>query len=413
MKKTITFLMFLLAMLMLTAGCSDPVQNDEPVNIAFILGIADGEAVLNSVEEISSLPAQPGTTYTFISNEGNPSLIGQPGIIPDFSDRGYTAEMMKRVRTGIRADIMNTLDTYSPSEPEIDLSSSIIMGVKALKASSEEARKDILVLHCSGRSTTGLIDMVDTPVFELDIPASVPEIARQMCLDLSFIDQIIWHSIGSFGGSQEAASEFEISKMKAFYSELFRELGAKVDINFIDELTTDYYQFNDTPVSCVAVQKIGSGLKAFVPEELVNGDDSDDDAAFIDPVVISNEQVKFIGDKAEFANEDAAYNVLKPIAEYLIEHDISLIIAGACAGDTDSEKTKTLSLERAERVREALILMGADPARLIAVGLACTGDPYHIYGAGVGDDPIASQNRKVIICDSRSDLANQILAKLP
>ena len=76
MNKTIAMIALVFALLMNLAGCSK-VQSEEPVNMALVAAIADGETVLNdNIEELSSLPSRPGSTYAFISAEGSTALIG-------------------------------------------------------------------------------------------------------------------------------------------------------------------------------------------------------------------------------------------------------------------------------------------------------------------------------------------------
>lgn len=90
MNKTIAMIALVFALLMNLAGCSK-VQSEEPVNMALVAAIADGETVLNdNIEELSSLPSRPGSTYAFISAEGSTALIGEPSTVKDLSDRAIT-----------------------------------------------------------------------------------------------------------------------------------------------------------------------------------------------------------------------------------------------------------------------------------------------------------------------------------
>ena len=69
MKRLIPLALALLTAL-LCAGCgpsADP-ESAEAVNIAFVVGIADGESKLDQgIDELAALPALPGTDYAFIS----------------------------------------------------------------------------------------------------------------------------------------------------------------------------------------------------------------------------------------------------------------------------------------------------------------------------------------------------------
>ena len=152
-KAMVMISLFVLVSTLLT-GCASPADAGakEPVNIAFVVGIADDETVLNDgIAELSALPALPGTDYAFISAVGVPVTIGEPGTIPDLSDRGYTNDMMERVYAGIRADLAERLASYMPATGEIDMAATITLAVRTLNAHAVEGRPNILVLYCSGR----------------------------------------------------------------------------------------------------------------------------------------------------------------------------------------------------------------------------------------------------------------------
>lgn len=152
--------MFLVAVALLMVsgltGCggSEDIQTSNPVNIAFVVGIADDETKLNEgIAELATLPANPGTDYAFISVESEPVTIGEPGTIPDLSDRGYTDVMMERVRDGIKADLTNRLESYEPVSPEIDMAAATELAVRTLNAHAVEGRENVLVFYCGGKST--------------------------------------------------------------------------------------------------------------------------------------------------------------------------------------------------------------------------------------------------------------------
>ena len=116
--------------------------------------------------------------------------------------------------------------------------------------------------------------------------------------------------------------------------------------------------------------------------------------------MLTEEQVRFLGDSAEFADPDAARGVIRPIAEYLKAHPaFRLLLIGTTAGDGDTEYARALSEQRAEAVRQALIALGANPEQITARGLGSQ-DPWHIPGAGT-DGPLAAQNRKVVLLDAQ------------
>ena len=413
MKTKALLIKIILALVMaaILGGCVSPSENQsvEPVNIAFVIGIADDETKFNdAITELSELPAIPGSKYAFISAEGTPTTIGSPGIIPDLSDRGYTEVMMKRVRNSIKADLTQRINSFEPSTAEIDIAASTELAVRNLRANATEGQPNILVYYCGGKSTTGLINMIDTPIYKLDINSSISTLTEQMNVDMSFIDEVVWYCAGDYyGAKQPSLSSNEKEHLKEFYEGLFYALGAK-NVTFKDDLpSNESYQFADTPVSCMVVEGTSSLLIEAVdyhPDMFKNGQDP-----LKDPIIIPEDMVRYKPDSAEFLDPGAASEAIQPVAEWMNEHaEQSIVLYGTCAGDVDSDYTLWLGKERAESVKAVLVANGVDSSRISAVTVRVSDDPYHRYGLGTGAE--ASVNRKTVLLDKSSDLGVHILA---
>ncbi len=405
--KNIALVILAATLVMTCAGC-DKSDTAEPVNIAFVVGIADNETLVNnSMEELVSLPAMPGSDFAFIGVDRTPGCIGEPGTIADLSDRGYTKQMMERVKAGIQDDLAQRLSTYTPDSGEIDMAGAIQLAVRTLKANVTEGRRNVLVFYCSGRSSTGLINMVKTPVYMLDIEASVPGLANAMDLDMSGIE-VFWYCCGDVGAGEPAFSPTEKARMKEFYERLFLAMGAE-SVTFRSDLpSAESYHFADAPVSSIAVEGTRSGLKELVvlDAETFQGASG---AALETPVVIPEEQIQYKPDCAEFLNPERASSVLQPVASFLLEHtNVHVLLYGSCAGDNDSAHTLALGKARAESIKDILVAAGIDDDRIAAVTVRVSDDPYHQYGLGTGAE--ASVNRKTVIVDMSTDLARQIMS---
>ena len=385
--KNITVVLLGVLLLTTLSGCPGPENETEPFNVAFVLGIATDETkVNNGIRELEALPTLSGSTYAFIAAEGQPTTIGQPGEIPDFSQKGYTKDMMNRVYSGIKADLTQRLETYQPSTAEIDMAAATELAVRNLNAHAVEGRRNVLVYYCSGRSTTGLINMTETGLDDLDIEASVAAIAKQMDADMSKIDEVVCYCLGDCGPKQPALSSEEKVTMKNFYNELFQALGAPV-VTFRDDLpSTEAYSFSDTPVSAIPVKDTVSGLSA-------------------EPIVLSESKLEFLADSAEFKDTDAAEAALQPVADMLLkDQDLRVLLYSTCAGDIDYPE---LSSKRSETVKNCLIAKGVEGRRIVVVNVKVANDPYYKLGLGTG--PEASVNRKTVIADLSSEFGRRQL----
>ena len=110
-------LLILALILTLCSACGDTSYPTDPVNAAFILGVANNNTRINTaIDEISDLPAAAGSTYSIIVADGTPSEICG-GEIPDLSDCGYTKDMLTRVQSSILADIAAKIDAATPDAP--------------------------------------------------------------------------------------------------------------------------------------------------------------------------------------------------------------------------------------------------------------------------------------------------------
>lgn len=405
LKKNIIFVALTLLTFAITACGNEEI---EPVNIAIIAGIADGEThIKEGIEELAMLSAMPGTEYAFISIDGTPSCISE-GIIPDLSDRGYTRTMMEKVKAGIQADLMNRLATFTPDSTEIDMSGAIELAVRKLKANTvEEGRRNILLLYCSGRSSVSLINMKETPIYKLDIEKSALAIAESMNVDMHGIE-VVFYCCGDVGDGQPRLSDNERTKMKEFYEQLFLALGAE-RVTFKEDLpSSESYHFEDYPVSCMEVEDTVSGLQEVVilKPEIFEGAD---ETALKEPIVIPEKQVEYKSNSAVFKDPKAAASAIQPIIDYMTEYpDISVLIYGTCAGDKDTQNTLQLSRDRAQSVKDLLLSAGIAQDRITIVTVRIEDDPYYQYGLGTGSE--ASVNRKCVIMDLSSDLARQLLA---
>ena len=409
--KKLVLLILAITLLFSFVGCqgTNPTPTSDPVNIVFVLGIADGESVVaaESIRELAALPSQPGSQYAFVSVENGTSTIGKPDTVADLSDRGYTADMMKRVRQGIQADLNGRIASYMPGQAEIDLAAATTCAVRLLNTNATPGRKNVLVFWASGRSSSGLINFSETPISRLDVDASVPVIAGQMYTDMSCVDQVVWYSCGDCGGQAQATlSSGEQAKMQEFYDKLFQELGLKETVDFrTNPPDSGFYSFPETPVTRMETETVCSGLqelKAATPEAL-------EQTALQEALVLPESMVKFCPDSDEFLDPVLAEGAILPVADCLLQHkDLQILLYGTCAGDSDSDSAINLAKARANHVKEVLVRAGVDSSRIQVISVSVYDDPYYQFGLGTG--AAASVNRKCVLIPLQSAEAEKLLA---
>ena len=138
---------------------------------------------------------------------------------------------------------------------------------------------------------------------------------------------------------------------------------------------------------------------------------------FETPFEINDTQVQFVAEKAVFIDEAQAKEVLKPVAEAILEHpDRSVLLAGTTATDGDQAARVQLSNKRAEAVKQLLVTVYKVPeSQIKTVGLGFEADPFER-----GKDRDANgnfvesegrKNRRVVVLDTEDPVAQEILNK--
>ena len=167
-------------------------------------------------------------------------------------------------------------------------------------------------------------------------------------------------------------------------------------MDFATDVASDMSENTMPPVSTVDVEERRINVTATEP---------------MDTVVLDSTTVQFLGDKAEFVNEEAAINAISEYAKILLQQPNRQIYIIGTTARGDREFCKELSEARAEAVKSVLISCGVSEDQLICLGLGCEDDPWHIQDVdenGRQVEEYASKNRKVLLMDVKSEEANLI-----
>lgn len=119
-------------------------------------------------------------------------------------------------------------------------------------------------------------------------------------------------------------------------------------------------------------------------------------------IELSMDEVQFLSDSCEYANQDDAMRTLSRYVEDMNAYfeqnpDGTIYLVGSIAKTTVSTITDTaLSQARAETVKQSFVELGIDGHKLVAIGLGIS-DPWREdeWRNGNFDESIAKKNRRV------------------
>ncbi len=411
MKKVITLIMFctmILATVTGLTGCSSG-NNDtvaEKAAVCYVLANTANSQGLNL-----NSPMVQDTVYDTVRNYGYISVVNADGI-PDIVfassfdiDDKYKSASKDKLDMDARSKTTNLITGMQgviATDPEVDYLEALRLAVRSMASLEGYDSKTIVVIG-TGLSTTGVLDFQNNLISAE--PATVVELLKEKSEIPDFSGMTVyWQQMGDVAAPQASLTAAQRNKLQQIYGGIVETGGGTFVYNDIIanpvNAGTSYPAV--TPVELPADTPI-----SFEPEVFESATEED---ALPEPIVLTEEQVTFIGDKAEYLYPDEAASVLKPIADFLMRNDVTILLCGTTAGDSNSAYTMELSQARAEAVKQSLVDLGVDPSRIIAVGLGST-DPWHVYGIPTSDKA-ASCNRKVVLLDASSQTAQEILAGL-
>lgn len=411
MKKVITLIM-VCAMALVTVigltGCTsgNNETSAEKAAVCYVLANTANSQGLNL-----NSPMVQDTVYDTVRNYGYISVVNADGV-PDIVfassfdiDDKYKSASPDKLDMDARSKTTNLITGMQgviATDPEVDYLEALRLAVRSMASLEGYDSKTIVVIG-TGLSTTGVLDFQNNLISAE--PATVVELLKEKSEIPDFSGMTVyWQQMGDVAAPQASLTAAQRNKLQQIYGGIVEAGGGTFVYNDIiaNPVNAGISYPAVTPVELPADTPI-----SFEPEVFESATEED---VLPEPIVLTEEQVTFIGDKAEYLYPDEAVSVLKPIADYLAGNRVTILLCGTTAGDGNSDFTMKLSKERAEAVKQTLIELGVDPDRIIAVGLGSS-DPWHIYGVGY-EGTAASSNRKVVLLDASSETAQEILAGL-
>lgn len=405
MKKMITMIIACVLAIAMVTGCtsSNDATEAEKAAVCYVLANTANSQGLNL-----NSPMVQDTVYETIRNYGYISVVNADGVPDivfassfDIDDR-YKSASPERLDMDARSKTTNLIAGMQgviATDPEVDYLAALNLAVRSLASLEGYDSKTIVVIG-AGLSTSGVLNFQNNLISAN--PNTIVELLKEKNEIPNFTGiTVYFQQLGDVAAPQQALTSAQRNALQQIYGGIV-EAGDGTFVyndiiaNPVNE-GTSYPAV--TPVDLPADTPI-----SFEPDILESNEGDD---VFAEPVVLTEEQVTFIGDKAEYLHPEETENVLKPIADFLLSNDITILLCGTTAGDTNSAYTMELSQARANAVKQTLVDFGVDPSRIIAVGLGST-DAWHVYGIPTSDKA-ASCNRKVVLLDASSQTAQEIL----
>ena len=423
MKKMMNMMLVLGVICCMCTGCGngedEPVALKQPYNVSLVTVIANNNPVLDTgIDELAHISEVAGTTYSCILSESTPNVICD-GTVPDFRDRGYTADMVKRAQLSVSADIIGQLDAAEPDSDEVDIAAATSLAVRKLRSNQIEGRDNILVYYGSGVSTSGLIDMTNVPICDLDIETSATNLASTMNLDMTGI-RVVWYCCGDIAGAeQNPLSNNEKKIMKDFYSTWLSDMGAD-EVIFKEDTPLDGAYSFDYQVSVMKTEGTQSGLSAKVVafedvEETEMEDVFEEVFAEGDILTFDDKSVSFLPDSTELVDTDVAMEALSYVISYMESHpEFKVMICGTTTSAGEPDSCISFSEKRAQAICSLLIeKAGIDESRIITLGCGWSSCLYVNDRADDGNlNENAPLNRSVKLVDYNSKIASEIIQSL-
>lgn len=409
MKKSIAKVFTTICLLAATAGltgCGSPAVPEEhsgPAAVCCAIAPTANSQGLNL-----NSPLVQDTIYDTIVDygyisvvviDGNPELAAAGSYDIDPQYKNASKEKLKTDARSNAANLLTFMENQVANDAQVDYLEGLRMAVRSLSSLEGYDSKTIIVIG-TGLSTQGMLN------FQNNLLSAEPDAVLDLLEEKDEIPDftgitVVWQQMGDVAAPQQSLSQTQRKRLQAIWGGIVERGGGTFVYNDIMANPVD------TAASYPKVDTVE--LPAETPvgfdEEMLHAEAKD---LLEEPLTLTEEQVCFVPDKADYLDEEEAVETIRPIAEYLAANDsIRVLLAGCTAGDEDSDYTMTLSRERADAVRNTLIRLGVDESRIVSVGLG-SGDPWHVYGAGY-EGSIASGNRKVVLLDASSDMAKKIL----
>ncbi|MDE6026288.1 MAG: OmpA family protein [Lachnospiraceae bacterium] len=421
-KKRISILMVVFIIMGMTTGCGKEegteaisgyevcdhhISGDEysEIDLAVIVGVHSNcvGIPLNSASINNALYNSCYThgSVSFIICDGNPKVFYQADI-PKPNKNGLSNNKKDSIADNCKKQLIAELMKSTPEVPEVDTLKAINQASHTLKINSSSIEKTLIVMD-SGLSTVGYVDFTKglLRAETRDIVQALKD--AEALPDLSNVS-VVWMFCGQTASPQKELSEKQKAKLQEIWEAILTESGA-LSVTFTSDISSEIADSSYPQVAIVDVEEREIEVAQSVEPIKV-----EIKKPIKTKVLVDNESVQFVGNKAIFVDEDFAYQVIEDFSKELIAHPDNKVYVIGTTATGNEQFCKQLSKDRSQAVCNVLISYGVPKEQLIPMGLGYT-DPWHIKDVdenGCQIEKYACQNRKVLIVDVNGEDAAKL-----
>lgn len=395
MKKIIALMLaFTISLCFVGCGANDSEDSDitGPSNIA--VGIQSTRncasiAIDSALEaELEDALLENGSQVQIYEIDGDSYRINQDEIKSD-----YKSGLSKNNRQTQCDNIINRINKIISSDavpvtPEVDILgglTTLTNAVNSMSYSNSNAKQILLVSNML--STSGVINFAESSIY-IDLEDYANFVSKEMP-DMAGVSVTFF--IADADDDQQEIPNSDKERLKSFYQTIINSAGGTVKFAEQTSSSEDVDKSSWPKVSTVDIRN-----------STYSGEVLD---------VTLEESVLFKSDSTEWIDEQAAEDTLSSLVDAINDSDDEVVVAGSTATTSSSEERHIeFSLQRANKVKDMLIDLGADSSKLIAIGIGKSYERYRVPDSGqYANETNHSKNRCVFITSASSDKGKYFL----